>query len=390
MERYVLITVDYEIFGNGTGDVRQHIFEPTERMARICEQHSVPLVIFFEVEEYLAFNCYRDVLIQQLGYDPAELIRNQIKDLSQRGHDIQLHLHPEWYQAQLPSPSSVLRPPSSALRPPISHLPTPISRNPTPTPISHLPSSVSQPWLLTPSTPTVDSLFDTQEATNRYIAERKGVIEELSGKPVRAYRAGAFSAQPGKKLLTALTANHICIDSSVVHGLWRKNTNDNLDFRNAPKNRRAWRVKEDVAVENQEGSVWEIPIHSVMGRRWQQLTWQRLRAKFSNNVPKSQQRAMVTKLGAKKSPLSLFKFLFQIFPIKLDFHNLSALAMLRMIKAVPAPAFDDPLDVLVMIGHSKEHIDDRPLDNFLRQATRDPNLKFVSFTQIAQLLAAHS
>ena len=37
--RQLLLTLDYEIFGNGSGDVRQHMVEPTERMARICERY---------------------------------------------------------------------------------------------------------------------------------------------------------------------------------------------------------------------------------------------------------------------------------------------------------------------------------------------------------------
>src|SRR5438094_470598 len=71
-------------------------------------------------------------------------------------------------------------------------------------------------WVLDRERRTVDDLFETQEETNAYIKERKDVLEEITGKPVRAYRAGAFSAQPGQKLLRALAANGILIDSSVV------------------------------------------------------------------------------------------------------------------------------------------------------------------------------
>jgi len=53
--RHVVISVDYEIFGNGEGDVRQHTVDPTNRMARLCEKYGAPLTVFFEVEEYLAF-----------------------------------------------------------------------------------------------------------------------------------------------------------------------------------------------------------------------------------------------------------------------------------------------------------------------------------------------
>ena len=99
MRRQLLLTVDHEIFGNGSGDVRRHITGPTERMARICEKFGMPLVVFFEVEEYLAFERERKKLVAAWGYEPAAEIRAQAIDLIRRGHDLQLHLHPEWVGA---------------------------------------------------------------------------------------------------------------------------------------------------------------------------------------------------------------------------------------------------------------------------------------------------
>jgi hypothetical protein len=49
--RKLILSVDYEIFGNGSGDVRQHVIESARRMAAICEKHGVPLAVFFELEE---------------------------------------------------------------------------------------------------------------------------------------------------------------------------------------------------------------------------------------------------------------------------------------------------------------------------------------------------
>lgn len=398
---HLILSVDYEVFGNGTGDVRQHVVEPTERMADLCRRAGVPLVVFFEVEEYLAFEKYAKPLKADLGYDPAKLVRDQVTALSRQGHDFQLHLHPEWYGAvydQIPE------------------------------------SGVQRAWLLHPEKETVDSLFDTQEETTRYIAERKAVLEGLTGRRVQVYRAGAFSAQPGTKLLAALEANDIVIDSSVVKGLVRKrfcpssssnpplragerarercsdpnppsvsdpplrsgeragvrcsdpNPSDLcLDYRNAPSAKGPWRVKDDVARTNAAGNVWEFPIYSVMGRRWQQLTLGRLRAKFSKNVPKGQQNRMIEQLGVRKHPLQFLKLLCQPVPIKLDFHNVSPGKLLQMIRSAPKPENGNP-DVLVLIGHTKEHIDDRPFEKLLQRIAADPNLKVVSFSDVAEMV----
>jgi hypothetical protein len=344
------LSVDYEIFGNGAGDVRQHVIDPTERMGRLCEKYGVPLTVFFEVEEYLAFEKYRDALAPALGYDPAALIRQQIISLAAAGHDIQLHLHPQWHRAGFRDGK----------------------------------------WQLQADKATVDSLFETQEETTNYIAERKGVIEKMLAEAgrqqkVSVYRAGAFAAQPATKLLVALAKNGFVIDSSVVKGLTRSKVNDCLDYRNAPSAKEPWRVSRSVVENDPAGPIWEVPIYSRMRRRFQQATWRRLRAKFSGNIPKAQQYDMVQQLGLGRNLVTVLKFLAQPIPIKLDFHNQSPRTLLNWIKSAPAPANSGP-DVVVLIGHTKEHTDDRAFEKFLALAKAERGLKVAGFGEIAQML----
>ena len=57
--------------------------------------------------------------------------------------------------------------------------------------------------------------------------------------------------------------------------------------------------------------------------------------------------------------------------------------MLRWIRnASPAPHGD--LDVLVLIGHSKEHRDDEDFERFLAGVAADPNIKVVSMSDLAE------
>jgi hypothetical protein len=346
-----VVSVDYEIFGNGEGDVRQHIVQPTDRMARLCEKYGAPLTVFFEVEEYLAFEKFRDALVKQLGYDPAALIRQQIISLARAGHDIQLHLHPQWHGADFKNGK----------------------------------------WILHTEKRTVDSLFDTQEETTQFIADRKAVIEKMlaeAGRPekVTVYRAGAFSAQPGTKLLPALAKNGFVIDSSVVKGLVQdKGYGSGLDYRNAPSAKEPWRVSRDVIEVDPAGPIWEVPIYSRPGRRFQQFTVRRLRAKFSKNIPKAQKQDMVQKLGIGKNPVKILKFLAQPIPIKLDFHNQPPHTLVSWIKSAPRAA-KGGLDVVVLIGHTKEHTDDVAFEKFLALAKAAGGLKMSGFGEIAQAL----
>jgi hypothetical protein len=349
--RHIVVSVDYEIFGNGEGDVRQHIVDPTERMARLCEKYGGPLTVFFEVEEYLAFEKFRDALVKTLGYDPAALIRQQIISLAKRGHDIQLHLHPQWHRCDYRDGK----------------------------------------WILDREKNTVDSLFETQEETTHYIADRKAVIEKMlaesdSQQKVTAYRAGGFSAQPASKLLVALAKNGFVIDSSVVKGLVQnKGYGSSLDYRKAPSAKEPWRVSRDVIEMDSAGPIWEVPIYARMRRRFQQFTVRRLRAKFSKNIPKAQRHDMVQQLGVGKNPVKILKFLAQPVPIKLDFHNQSPETLVSWIKSAPAAAKGD-LDVVVLIGHTKEHTDDQAFEKFLALAKADGGIKVSGFGEIAQAL----
>jgi len=353
--RHIVLSVDYEIFGNGAGDVRQHVVDPTERMARLCEKYGAPLTVFFEVEEYLAFERHRDALIAALGYDPAALIRQQIISLAAAGHDIQLHLHPQWHQAGFQNGQ----------------------------------------WNLQREKNTVDSLFETQAETDRYIGDRKAVIEKMlaeAGRPekVTVYRAGAFSAQPGTKLLHALARNGFVVDSSVVKGLVQnKGYGSSLDYRKAPSAKEPWRVRGDVIEIDSTGSIWEVPIYSRMRRRFQQLTVRRLRAKFSKNIPKAQRHDMVEQLGIGRNPIKILKFLAQPIPIKLDFHNQSPSTLVAWIKSAPAPVNGGP-DVVVLIGHTKEHTDDRAFEKFLALAKAEGSLKVAGFGEVARMLQGRS
>lgn len=348
--RLICLTVDHEIFGNGSGDVRQHVIDPAERMARTCERFGVPLTVFFEVEEYLAFGREREALKRAWGYDPAEELRSQAVELVRRGHDLQLHLHPEWVGSRFDGGR----------------------------------------WILRPDRPTVDCLFETPEEVSAYLGERKAVIDGFyaaAGSPRRvgAYRCGAFCAQPGRKLLRAMAEHGLVIDSSAVKGLVRNDQYVNLDFAGTPAGRRHWRVSTDVAVEDTAGPVIEIPIYSEMGRRVQQLTPRRLMAKFSRHIPKEKQREMVNQLGMGRTPASVLRFLAQRFPIKLDFHNMSSEQMLRWIRNAP-PAPDGDLDVIVLIGHGKEHRDDREFERFLAKVAADPTLEMVSMNDLIEQL----
>jgi hypothetical protein len=94
----IIITLDYEIFGNGKGDVEKHILNPAKKIFDITANFNVPISIMFEIYQYIAYKKYNDVIENDLGYSPEKIIKNQIKDAYNKGNDIQLHIHPQFYK----------------------------------------------------------------------------------------------------------------------------------------------------------------------------------------------------------------------------------------------------------------------------------------------------
>jgi hypothetical protein len=67
---HLILSLDYEVFGNGTGDVMRDVVCPTSRLLDTCDRHGAKMTIMFEVGEYWAFERYDEQLQHDLGYSP--------------------------------------------------------------------------------------------------------------------------------------------------------------------------------------------------------------------------------------------------------------------------------------------------------------------------------
>ena len=93
----IVFTLDYEIQGNGEGCPYDLMVEPTRRMIDLFEHYGAKLTIMADVAEILKFKDYRE----QVGRDDYyyEAIVDQLREAVRRGHDVQLHLHPSYFNA---------------------------------------------------------------------------------------------------------------------------------------------------------------------------------------------------------------------------------------------------------------------------------------------------
>ena len=97
----LILTLDYELYGNGSGDVFKNIIEPTNHILSILRQYNIHISIFFEVVEYWKIKEEWDKG-NKMGYEnnPIEAINDQLRKAYVDGHDIQLHIHPQWVDAK--------------------------------------------------------------------------------------------------------------------------------------------------------------------------------------------------------------------------------------------------------------------------------------------------
>ena len=88
-----VFTLDYEIYGNGKGSLRDLVLDPTRRLAELFQEFGAPFVVFAEAVEFAK--------MEEAQSDPDTAgVRAQLRELRAAGHEIALHLHPWWANAQ--------------------------------------------------------------------------------------------------------------------------------------------------------------------------------------------------------------------------------------------------------------------------------------------------
>ena len=176
---FVAITIDYETWHpipkGKTINWENDVFRPTEKLLQICDQEQVRLTLMAEMGEYLWLKQNNPQLSQRMEQQWIDAIRC--------GHDVQVHLHPNW----LPELGA-----------------------------HHQDGKWKWDW-------SKAKCADYPGELTELIGRCKMALETIlvPVKPtyrVTSFRAGAYSTQPFKRLHDALVANGIFCDTSVYAG----------------------------------------------------------------------------------------------------------------------------------------------------------------------------
>lgn len=333
----LIFTLDYEVYGTGAGEPRSLMLEPTSQLLALFNEYGVKLTIMAEVAEILAFK-------RQDGFQRiAAAIEKQLRATLAEGHDVQLHLHPAWFNAR----------------------------------------HDGQSWQLDFSEYSLVSL--PKQRIDRYIKLGRDYIEDLA-RPIRpgyrciAFRAGNWLMQPSGNVVAALEGNDFVYDTSVFKYGRRSVGPYVLDYRRAWSNLLSWVVDpNDINRPAERSGLREIPILSRKVFITSMVTLRRLRMQrrlvrhARRNGDADYPEFLGT--GRRLGKLRLF------YPKKFDFCRLSFREMKRFLRyAVKRHGGEGKIVPVVAIGHSTEFSDDGNLRRFLEYLTRARSDEVLSTT----------
>ena len=297
-----IFTLDYELYGDGAGSLKELVYEPAEKLKAIFENYGARFVIFVETGEL--------EIIEGLNADHAiNLVRRQISDFYARGYELGLHVHPQWYNAQYEN----------------------------------------NRWLLDYVEYNLCNLaqFRIDQIISRAIEYLRKLLGVPDFTPI-SFRAGNWLLQPTWPVSKVLAEHGLKIDSSVYKGGMQHL--HRLDYRRSQKNGYFWRFSEDVNIPDHKGVLIELPTYTRMVPLWNLFSRKRIRL---------QQKGFVG-FQSRANQLSRIRDITRLRqPMKLDFCRLTISQLIQMFEEEIQKDQENPglYRPIVAIGHTKDLID---------------------------------
>jgi hypothetical protein len=305
-----IFTIDYEIYGNGKGSLKELIYEPARQLKTLFDNAGAKFVVFVEAAEFEKIETFR--ADSSIGD-----VKRQIREFHEQGFEIGLHLHPQWCNARYQNGK----------------------------------------WVLDYSEYNLCPLRKERitEIVEGAIAYLRDVLGAPDFTPV-SFRAGNWLFQPTRTAAEVLAENGIKIDSSVFKGGLQYQ--HNMDYRPAPANEDCWWFKADAATPDPAGLMLEVPIYTQQVPFWRMLTGKRvgLQQKSSSGPRPLKQRLYRC--------LDLMRW---SQPLKFDFCRMTLKELIGMTeRAVQEKQNDNAVcRPMVAIGHTKDLVDFETVGAFL-------------------------
>jgi hypothetical protein len=346
----IALTLDYEVYGDGGGDIFETMVHPTDELLRICKKYGAKVTIFFEVLEFIRF---REEWQKgnKMGYesDPILAISNQLKEAYLAGHDVQLHIHPHWLTGKYKDGTWHLDP---------------------------------YYWKLTnvPLEPTEKYPLGLEALIKLCKEEVEKIIQEVSPSySCNIFRAGGFSVTPSIEITKVLKKLGFIADSSVIPGGYLDNEYFYYDFRNCSIDKPFWFTGQELHIQDpgQNGLI-EFPVFALNKRRISKYDLQRI--KVASNNKSTNLNKIKGKVGKESTFLGKIKYFFEKEMLCWDFCLFSSHKM----NAYFTEAFrrrknsKDSLYPIILLGHSKEFLHPKGFEAFIKYHLKNINFYTLS------------
>jgi Polysaccharide deacetylase len=212
MEKNAIITFDYEVFlGRKTGTIENCVIKPTRLILELLKKNNAKAIFFVDATWLLFLKVYFPT--------DLNLVTDQLKSIVELGSSVELHLHPQWLNASNTGSRIVF-------------------------------NSYEKYKLHSLSSEEILDLF------NRSIE----LLESITTKKVRCFRAGGWCIEPFNKISDVFEASGIVYDFSVLPGMSLKEGEVyDYDFSRAPK-LQFYKFQNDVNEPDEKGCFVEFPL----------------------------------------------------------------------------------------------------------------------------------
>lgn len=357
----IIITIDYEIHGNGDGNPYELMVEPTNRMIELFNKYGAKLSIMADVAEIMKFKEYYDTN----GRDSYHyvLIERQLQQAIMMGHDVQLHIHSGYVDAKIDKKKLYVNWDDYNL-------------------------------CLLPRDRIETIIRNCKDFLIRMLKAVKEDYECI------AFRAANWSMMPTKAIYDGLVNNQIRIDTSVFK-YGKRSNKVCFDYSEAYDPLIPWMAsKSNICERDDNGSLMEIPIYCEQRHFIHFITPIRLFRVIRARFHKHEKIDLYSKYGHSRSDsmventskprkrklsklLSLFN---RQMAWKMDINQATGSQLIGAIKRIQAKYGKVDGDIpIVLIGHSKSFLrfNERTLEPFLKYVTEHSDkFEFATFGDI--------
>lgn len=217
----IYITLDYELFlGKKTGTPKNCLFRPMSAIMDMLDKTRTKLTVFVDGAYLYRMNELKDSYLS-IQNDLNDVVAN-IKEISDRGHSVQYHFHPQWLYSTYDEEKG---------------------------------------WNMDLDHYKLSDVDKDKLSAAFRIG--KEIIEKVVGKKLTAFRAGGYSLCSYAYYGRLFNDNGIKIDSSVLPGKMADSKFQVYDYRKTPS-KSSYTFKEDICTEvNGNDGFLEIPISSI-------------------------------------------------------------------------------------------------------------------------------